>query len=248
MKGAATPSDFQVKCANCGAFFLLNKVRTYDNGYYCRACYHELQRQQQVQSKSEVTCATCGRILTAYDTQVQDAGKTCCPACHEKSHGRGGPGKAAADDAQCGDCGKPLAPDGPRVQYYDQTYCIDCYDRAYPNLKIKTITPQFGDTLAALRPGRRVLCASCHGDLGPLDVRVHEGGAVYCDRCYEKVRKARGPDINEATRRSEFVPHHSATVLRVPDKLIECAHCGRVYTRDGLAADERGRYRCPVCG
>jgi ArsR family transcriptional regulator, lead/cadmium/zinc/bismuth-responsive transcriptional repressor len=77
---------------------------------------------------------------------------------------------------------------------------------------------------------------------------VHDGGAIYCDQCYPKVRSSPDRGISEATRKSEFVPRHSATVLRVPDKLIECAHCGRVYTIDGLAEDERGKYRCPVCG
>jgi DNA-binding transcriptional ArsR family regulator/ribosomal protein S27E len=198
------PSDFQVKCANCGSYFKLDEVHTYDHGYYCHLCHEKLRSQQRTQSKKEVKCGVCGKVL---------------------------------------------APDGTRVQYYNESYCIACYDKSFPNLKTKAGKLQIGDTLASLRTTYKpVLCASCSRDLGPLDIKVRDGGAIYCDRCYEKVRKAPDRGISEATRKSEFYHSYDTTVLRQPDKLIECSHCGRVYTIDGLAADERGKYLCPVCG
>ncbi len=248
VKDATAPSDFEVKCANCGVFFHLNEVYTHDHGYYCHTCYQEVRREQRIQSKKEVTCAVCGRVLTLHDTKIQDGGKSYCPPCYYKNSPRGARRDRAAEGAggpKCEVCGRAFTPGDTVMHVYNRSYCPACFGEAPPDAG-----GIFADGfhVERVRQEARFLCARCHKELGPFDLRVQEGGKSYCERCYDKAAKASGRGINKATRQSAFVPRHSATALREPFKLIECAHCGRVYTGDGLAADEQGRYPCPVCG
>ena len=151
----------------------------------------------------------------------------------------------AAGEGRCEVCGRAFTPGDAAMHIYNRSYCPVCFGETPPQ-KGDVFTDGFN--METVRLDRRFLCATCHKELGPFDLRIEEGGASYCDQCYDKAGKLAGRRINEATRRSAFVPRHSATALREPFKLIECAYCGRIFTSDGLAADERGKYACPVCG
>lgn len=85
MKSPVLPVDFEVKCAGCNSYFLLNKVREHNNGYYCLECYQQLKRRQKKESNRETKCAFCGKVLTPYDSKIQDSGKSYCPVCYHKS-------------------------------------------------------------------------------------------------------------------------------------------------------------------
>ena len=243
----------EVKCADCGSYYPLDRVNQEDNGYYCRKCYQARKRSERTRPGRETLCPVCGKALTPHDLVIKDGGLSYCATCYYKgiieSQDREGSGGGKSDEeAGCSVCGKAFAPGEARALYSGNAFCIACYDKSTPYLDMKPIGPQLGDSLASMRTGEKVLCGKCGRDLGPFDVKVRDCGATYCDKCYEEARGTAGNRRFFLAEQAGMNTRPGVTSLKDASNLVECANCGRVITRDRLEKDARGKPRCPRCG
>jgi ArsR family transcriptional regulator len=136
------------------------------------------------------------------------------------------------------------------MRYADSYFCTACYDKSSPYLDVKPFWTQPGDAIASLRSDRIVRCGKCNKDLGPLDVRVQDGEAIYCESCYREVRNAPEKRRFFLAERAGISSRPGTTSLRNAEDLVECENCGHVVTRDRLETfkkDARGKLRCPRC-
>jgi DNA-binding transcriptional ArsR family regulator/formylmethanofuran dehydrogenase subunit E len=229
----------EVICAGCREYFRPDRLRQDKDAYYCRSCYGILKRKEKI-------CPVCRKVLTPYDPATRDGRFSYCPDCHDRvtrlDRARdAAAGEIADGNARCSECGKSLAPEEARALYANNCYCIACYEKSAPYLDAKPFWLQPGDSVASMRTGREVRCGKCNRDLGPLDVKVRDGKAIYCEKCYQVSRGDPG------NRRSNPVEQAGVTVIKDPENLFECGNCGYVVTRDRLREDARGRYVCPKC-
>jgi ArsR family transcriptional regulator, lead/cadmium/zinc/bismuth-responsive transcriptional repressor len=193
----------------------------------------------------EVKCANCGSYYPL-DLVKQESNGYYCRKCYQARE-EAANGKADEEN-RCLVCGKVLVPEEVRVLYANASYCIACYDKSTPYLTMKPFGPQLGDTLASMRTDKKVLCGKCGRDLGPFDVKVLDGGATYCEKCYGKVREATGNRRFFLAEQAGINTRPGVTSLKDATNLVECANCGWVITRDRLEKDARGKLRCPRCG
>jgi ArsR family transcriptional regulator, lead/cadmium/zinc/bismuth-responsive transcriptional repressor len=151
-------------------------------------------------------------------------------------------------EVKCAACGRVLTQYDTRMRYADNYFCTACYDKSSPYLDVKPFWTRPGDVVASLRSDRVVRCNKCNKDLGPLDVRVQDAEAIYCESCYREVRNAPGKGRFFLAEQAGINTRPGVTSVRDADSLIECTNCGWVITRDRLEKDARGKLRCPRCG
>jgi ArsR family transcriptional regulator, lead/cadmium/zinc/bismuth-responsive transcriptional repressor len=109
MTRAGYPADLEVRCASCKAYYPIETVKLYDDGYYCRKCCEKLQQEQLAKpgeaanravtdfyrsmapsrrgptrlrnADPVIECKYCGMVITMERLAEDENGKFCCPKC-----------------------------------------------------------------------------------------------------------------------------------------------------------------------
>jgi DNA-binding transcriptional ArsR family regulator/DNA-directed RNA polymerase subunit RPC12/RpoP len=249
------------RCYACGSVLTPFDSKVTDGGKsYCPVCYNKIilasndEGQGKMGTFIKARCASCDAPLDLFDIdhrRIHD-GKRYCEKCYGKIMDAHGHNQQPVKDGKdrCVVCGKALAPEEARVLYANNSFCIACYDKSTPYLDMKPYwaQTQVGDAVAAMRTDRIVRCGKCNRDLGPLDVRVHDGKAIYCESCYRGARGATGNRRFFLAEQAGINTRPGTTSLRDAENLFECMNCGHLITRERLEKDARGKSRCPRCG
>ena len=158
------PMTFEVKCAGCGEYFLLSRVVKEGNGYYCKKCYKNFQKEQQRESLHQATCIFCNKVLHDGDWNTH-SGYRYCNDCLKAIAGK----NENSRTYKCSVCGEMIDPGEARMVRDGKEFCEKCYHQVFDEVKSE----------------KKYKCSVCGKEMGIKEVKMR-AGQNYCTRCYLK--------------------------------------------------------------